>query len=118
MPPVPSLLSETDYEAIEAAVMETARGRWFMAEYARRNRRSDTTTVLAAIERLDHLIRTEATMPSADRIRGNLVDMAQSIAKAKAEIAAVKPANGGIEEAAGELDSIVRATETAASDIL
>ena len=31
-------LSEDDYAAIEAAVMETARGRWFLAEFARRLR--------------------------------------------------------------------------------
>ena len=40
-------LSETDYEAIAAAVMETARGRWFMAEFAKRNRQADTEQVLA-----------------------------------------------------------------------
>lgn len=45
-------LSESDYEAIAAAVMETARGRWFMAEYAKRNRQADTAQVLAAIDRL------------------------------------------------------------------
>ena len=34
-PPPPT---EADYEAIAAAVMETVRGRWFLGEYARRNR--------------------------------------------------------------------------------
>ena len=28
---VPAPLSDADYEAIEGAVMETARGRWFLA---------------------------------------------------------------------------------------
>lgn len=53
-------LSEMDYEAIAAAVMETGRGRWFLAEYARRNRQADTTAVLAAIERLDSFVREAA----------------------------------------------------------
>src|SRR5262245_3670566 len=44
---------DADYEAIEAAVMETARGRTFLAEYARRRRQADTTIVLAAIEQLE-----------------------------------------------------------------
>jgi len=35
-PPAPIPLSEADYDLIEAAVMETGRGRWFLAEYARR----------------------------------------------------------------------------------
>ena len=46
--PVPAPLSDADYEAIEGAVMETARGRWFLAEFARRNRNADTTMLLNA----------------------------------------------------------------------
>ena len=46
--------SELDtYEAIEAAVKETACGRAFLAEHALRARQSDTAKVLAAIERLE-----------------------------------------------------------------
>lgn len=45
-------LSDTDYEAIASAVMETSRGRWFMAEYAKRNRQADTAQVLKAIAKL------------------------------------------------------------------
>jgi hypothetical protein len=46
-------VSDGDYEAIEAAIMETARGRWFLFEYARRNRHADTRTLLSAINRLE-----------------------------------------------------------------
>lgn len=49
-------LSETDYEAIEAAVMETARGRWFMAEFAKRNRQADTLQLLGAINRIERVV--------------------------------------------------------------
>ena len=42
LPPAPMPLTDADYEAIEAAVVETNRGRWFLAEYARRNRHADT----------------------------------------------------------------------------
>ena len=44
-------IGEAEYEAIEAAVMETARGRWFLAEFARRNRTADTQVLLDAIGR-------------------------------------------------------------------
>ena len=61
-------LSETDYEAIEAAVMETARGRWFMAEFARRNRQADTLQLLGSLERIERVIGSnlvEATAAQA-----------------------------------------------------
>jgi chemotaxis protein CheZ len=116
----PPPLSAADYEAIEAAVMETARGRWFLLEYARRNRHADTEMLLGALERLENVIRNETVLPAADRIRSSLLEMAKAIARAKAEIAAIKPdvAAGHIEEASEELDSIVQTTERATSDIL
>jgi chemotaxis protein CheZ len=121
MPPVPMALSEADYEAIEAAVVETNRGRWFLAEYARRNRHADTKMLLTAIDRLEAAIRGEPTAESVDRIRFDLVEMAKAIARTKAEIAAIKPdgeQSGKFGEATEELDSIVSATEAATSDIL
>ena len=37
-----ALPGEEDYAAISEAFMETSRGRWFLAEYAKRNRNADT----------------------------------------------------------------------------
>ena len=52
--PTPHIgLSEWDYSLIEAAVMETVRGRWFLSEFARRNRMADTQTLLAALARIE-----------------------------------------------------------------
>src|SRR5688572_26036571 len=48
-----NMTPEGDFAAIETAVMETARGRWFLAEFARRNRSADTELVLEAIARLE-----------------------------------------------------------------
>ncbi len=47
----PTLPGEADYDAIREAFMETARGRWFLAEYAKRNRTADTSLVLEAVTR-------------------------------------------------------------------
>jgi hypothetical protein len=58
-------LSETDYEAIEAAVMETARGRWFMSEFARRNRQADTLQLLGALQRIERVVGTGLAEPAA-----------------------------------------------------
>jgi chemotaxis regulatin CheY-phosphate phosphatase CheZ len=119
--PVPAPISEADYEAIEAAVMETARGRWFLAEYARRNRHADTTMLLKALDRIEAVLRGEHSVSSVDRIRFDLVEMSKAIARTKAEIAAMKPdaeSAGKFGEASEELDSVVQATEAATSDIL
>jgi len=50
--------SEVDYEAIREAFMETARGRWFLGEYARRNRNADTRMVLDAVARIEQTLET------------------------------------------------------------
>ena len=119
--PVPAPLSDADYEAIEGAVLETARGRWFLAEYARRNRNADTTMLLKALDRIEAAMRGERSVEPVDRIRFDLVEMAKAIARTKTEIAAIKPDadhHGKFGEASEELDSVVQATETATSDIL
>ena len=45
-------IDQDEYDAIEQAVLETPRGRWFLQEFARRNRMSGTEEVIGAIERL------------------------------------------------------------------
>ena len=51
--PPPKGLSPADYEAIEQAVQETARGRWFLSEYARRQRAEETQALLDALGRIE-----------------------------------------------------------------
>lgn len=62
--------SEDDYTAILAAVMETARGRWFLAEYARRNRHADTQMLLEALARLETAITSAGDRPASDASAG------------------------------------------------
>ena len=121
LPPAPAPLTDADYEAIAAAVLETARGRWFLSEHARRNRHADTRLVLQAIERLEHSIAQRAMTIESDRMHLDLVDMMNAITRTKAEIAALKPGGehaGRIVEASNELDAIVETTAKATSDIL
>jgi hypothetical protein len=49
-------VTDSDFEAIESAIMETSRGRWFLSEYARRNRHADTNMLLSAINKLKEII--------------------------------------------------------------
>lgn len=114
-------LRETDYDAIEAAVMETEKGRWFLAEYASRHRVSDTDEVLSAIARLEAMLKRERR-PDADRIRLDIGEMKDAIERTKREISQIKSDGRGplsrFDRASNELDAIVVQTEGATSEIL
>jgi chemotaxis regulatin CheY-phosphate phosphatase CheZ len=101
--------------------METARGRWFLAEYARRNRHADTAMLLKALDRIEAAIGGERSVEPVERIRFDLVEMSKAIARTKTDIASMKPDadhHGKFGEASEELDSVVQQTEAATSDIL
>jgi hypothetical protein len=51
---------DSEYDNILSAVMETARGRWFLHEYVRRNRNTDTGSLLAAINRIEALLKSKS----------------------------------------------------------
>lgn len=51
--PPPEGMTEDDYDAIHAAVVETVRGRWFLSEFARRSRVDEVREMLTAIGRLE-----------------------------------------------------------------
>ncbi|MEH3120097.1 MAG: hypothetical protein PGN25_21540 [Methylorubrum populi] len=113
-------LDASRYDAIEDAVRETERGRWFLAEYARRNRNADTEVLLDAIRRIENAVTTERP-DDVGRFRGDLMEMADAIARTRAEVAALSAPEQGesrLTVASEALDAIVRATERATSDIL
>jgi hypothetical protein len=60
--------SEEDYEAISEAFMETARGRWFLGEYAKRNRNADTRMVLDAVARIEQSLAEQKQPPVEDKL--------------------------------------------------
>lgn len=49
----PASHAEDDFDAIEEAVMETARGRWFLDQYAARLRTRETSALLTGMRRLE-----------------------------------------------------------------
>jgi hypothetical protein len=116
-----ALPPDADYESIEAAVLQTARGRWFLAEYARRNRSADTELVLDAIARLEaNLVGQSGTDAGRERLRSDLAAMARAIVRTRAEISALLPADrqaGVVAQATEALDAIVRTIEGATQDI-
>jgi hypothetical protein len=81
-----SLPSEEDYEAIREAFMETARGRWFLDEYAKRNRNSDTRMVLDAVARIEQTVAAQKQPPPpvvVDRLPQALVSIRSAVEKAQ-----------------------------------
>lgn len=113
--------SPSYYDELEAAVLQTPRGRWFLREFAARNRQADTLITLRSIDRLLSAVKHEASLGHVEILRRELHEMSQAIAQTRREIAAIKPADQShnrIMAATEELDAIVTATERATGDIL
>jgi hypothetical protein len=49
--------ADAEYRIIESALLETQRGRWFLAEHGRRARRLDTAALDEAMQRLNSSLR-------------------------------------------------------------
>lgn len=79
---------EGDYQAFCVAVSASARGRAFLAEYARRNRNADTDQLLTAIERLQSLVMANARPETSDPIKKELLLLLDDISAAQTELQA------------------------------
>jgi chemotaxis protein CheZ len=122
LPPANQAISETDYDAIEAAVKETARGRWFLEEFAQRNRHADTRLVLDAIQRLQRSVLgadvEHVPAPQIPQVQIELNEIertAEQTRKALSEIDADYRRDGDL---GNELDLIVAASAQAISGVL
>lgn len=99
-----------EYERIEAAVLETDRGRWFLQEFARRRRVEASGEILAAIARLESrgmgrerevaearrdAARAAATLAdTVRRLHGFALGVGDGDAEADAAVAPPEPAEG------------------------
>jgi hypothetical protein len=86
----PDAPNEDDFLTLCAALSESARGRAFLAEYARRNRHADTEVLLAAIGRIEARLRADAS--AVQRLRDDLRMLLIAIRLARPEIDAADPA--------------------------
>jgi chemotaxis protein CheZ len=111
-----------DYAAIEDALVAIVCARWFLAEYARRNRSAETEMRLEAIAKLETAVLKPQRQTAPCGVFAELVDMSEAIARTRREIAQIiKPPmqfDQQLVSATVELDHIVEATEKATSDIL
>jgi hypothetical protein len=61
-----------NYESIERLVMETPRGRWFLDEFARRQRAKELTLVLDSISRLERAIAVKEAAAATDTLASRI----------------------------------------------
>jgi hypothetical protein len=92
-----SLPGEEDYEAISHAFMETSRGRWFLGEYAKRNRNADTRMVLDAVARIEQTVAAQKQAVSESRLTEALAAIRRAVYEAQGAAAAAVQ-NLGLEE--------------------
>ncbi|HET7166394.1 MAG TPA: hypothetical protein VFI94_14760 [Pseudolabrys sp.] len=83
---LPNAPDEGDYQEFCDALSASARGRAFLAEYARRNRNADTEQLLAAIGRLQSLVATPATPQTSETIKQELRALHDDIVMAQCEL--------------------------------
>jgi len=96
MPSDPQLLSEilagppeeADYDALYADFMATPRGRWFLTEYAGRNRFADTHLLAGAIARVEAAVRGEPVPQVPAAVAREIADLAVAIGRIEDEFAA------------------------------
>jgi len=79
-----ALPSEADYDAIREAFMETSRGRWFLTEYAKRNRNADTTMVLDAVARIEQTLAAQKQATGDDELAKAVAAIRSSLEEARA----------------------------------
>jgi hypothetical protein len=79
--------SEQDYDAIREAFMETARGRWFLGEYAKRNRNADTRMVLDAVARVEENLAAQRQAAPDNGLAEALVAIGRAVDEARAAAA-------------------------------
>ncbi len=111
-----ALPGEEDYAAISEAFMETSRGRWFLTEYAKRNRNADTRMVLDAVARIEQSLVAQKEETLAAQ-RDNLAAQQESLAAQQESLAAQKESLVAQQHAAAaEAANLAAAAATAAAD--
>jgi len=76
-----------DYEAIERAIRETSRGRWFLSCYLERNRSAETKMLLNAIEKLETAMRENGQIVQDSGAFETLIGMRHAVDEAREEMA-------------------------------
>ena len=76
-----------DYAALEAVLSATPRGRWFLSEYARLNRRAETGMLLGAMSKLEAAVLGVQSENALHAMFAELAEICEAIARKRGEIA-------------------------------
>lgn len=98
-----SLDTDKEYRAIESALLETARGRWFLAEHGRRARRLDGAMLEEAIGRLQSSIRQPPAL--LGQLKSEIEDLTDFVASTRAELMARPVATAAASQVAAATQS-------------
>jgi hypothetical protein len=113
-----ALPSEEDYAAISEAFMETARGRWFLTEYAKRNRNADTRMVLDAVARIEQSLAAQKEDSLQQQESHHKEEALAAQQQAAEAAAAATAAKDSLTEALGAIRDAVEAAQESASEAL
>jgi hypothetical protein len=87
-----------DYEAIEQAIRETSRGRWFLNCYLERNRSAETKILLNAIGRLEAAMRDNGQVLQDTHPLDTLMSVREAIFQARDDMAHLPRVTNGTTE--------------------
>jgi hypothetical protein len=115
-----TLPREEDYAAIAEAFMETSRGRWFLTEYAKRNRNADTRMVLDAVARIEQNLdaQREETLEREASLQRLQQEEGLSAQQAAEAVVAAAAAQERLTEALAAIRNSVEAAEESAVEAL
>lgn len=84
----PGVDADAEYRSIEATLLATARGRWFLAEHGRRARRLDNALLEDAVSRLSASLKEPTAL--AERLKSQLNSVRDAIRDATTTVASRK----------------------------
>jgi len=101
------LPQDAEYDAVYAAVTATERGRWFLAEYADRNRHADTDLVMNAIARIEAAVRGDG--PDVAAAAERIADIAFALRERAADAGLCDALDAAVKEISGACATVAAA---------
>lgn len=96
-------IEDENFDAIERAVRETERGRWFLDEFARRNRQSNTEMLLDSIGKLEEAVARAKPSLAAEEMREGLAALLNEIDTLAGDLALSPESKTGYSRGLGAL---------------
>lgn len=100
---------DIEYRAIETALLETARGRWFLSEFGRRARRLDGNALEEAMKKLNSSLRQPPALLGA--LQREVEMLLATVADARITNFAKSTPDDTVDETVSCTQSILKATE-------